>query len=378
VTGISPVVIGSSRHPQLAGLSGVLLVQCAPDEAMAAAAVADRPGAGLVVTASRGRRRDMLAVANYLRRMNDYRRPLLLDAGRYSGTRRVVASEAFSLDWTATQRELGLPVLTDSGYVAEGDEAGLVSILERARDLGDAIATLALHISWLKPDAELATLIHHVREFDVPVALVLEHAGDPLGVKAVMVGLPRLLACGVPVILLRCDVSALGSLCFGATAAAVGTRTSLRHLYPAPKDGDTGGGGQQASISAVVKECLAFISIDKIAFAAQADPDNDMWTCACEACLQRRLHWFAMLPDRQQQETAAFRHSIEVLLDLRDQLLNPALTLPERRESWRQHCFNAQFRHDAIESDLHAWNPPAFLGRWLAATAPTRLHERIR
>ena len=39
--------------------------------------------------------------------------------------------------------------------------------------------------------------------------------------------------------MLRCDPSALGLLANGALAAAYGTRTSIRHLYPSQAAGET-------------------------------------------------------------------------------------------------------------------------------------------
>ena len=67
----------------------------------------------------------------------------------------------------------------------------------------------------------------------MPIALVLEHQKDPLSVLETVRGLVALIR-QVPAVGLLCsDVSALGALAFGASWAAVGVRTSLRHLYPA-------------------------------------------------------------------------------------------------------------------------------------------------
>ena len=66
----------------------------------------------------------------------------------------------------------------------------------------------------------------------VPIALVLEHRVDPYSVARTLSGVLQLLRIGRPVLQLRCDVSGLGLLCHGAHAAAICTRSSLRHLYP--------------------------------------------------------------------------------------------------------------------------------------------------
>lgn len=356
-----------------------LLLQCFSGEALDVSRLAQRDNAGLVITARRGNFRAGEALSQVYRagrhlRQTGFEHPILLDAARYAGANRLDAQAPFDGTWISRQRELGLPILTDSGYVGEGDEAGLRSILSRAAELKDAIALLPLHLSWLRSAKARETLVSRVEEAGVPVAVILEYASDPLSLKNVVPSLLRLLNCSVQVMLLRCDVSALGALCTGALAAAVGTSTSLRHLYPIT---DGGGGGQEAQIAAMVRECLSYISVDKIALAAQADPDDMLWRCACEACRTRPLSMLAIHP-WPDQARLAFSHSLETLLDLRDHLLAPGSTAASRIESWRALCQNAQFRHLEVESTTDKWDPPAFLGRWLDAMAPAVLQERVR
>jgi hypothetical protein len=354
-------------------LTGTLLVQCAAAEAAAVAAVADRPGAGLVLT-RRVTDRNGAAAAEAVRRLREsgYRWPLLLDASRYAGSVRSVASGPFSLDWIALQRRLRLPVLTDSGYVAEDDLLGLVSILDRARLLRDVIAVLPLQSSWLSQRGRRQFLLDRISHAGVPVAVALEHAKDPLGVQAVLAGLLELLALPVPVLLLRCDTAALGALCHGAMSAAVGTTSSLRHLYPMPR---TPGRPRPPEVAAVVKQCLAYVGVDRIATATQADPDDRMWTCDCTTCKQRTLDWLATVAPRPARERAAFAHSVEVLLDLRDDLCRRS-SPAQRQASWRAHLVNAESRYAEVEHESRALTRPVFLGAWLAVTAGNGLRSR--
>jgi hypothetical protein len=285
-----------------------------------------------------------------------------------------MASGPFSLDWIAVQRRLRLPVLTDSGYVAGDDLLGLTSILDRARLLGDVIAVLPLHPSWLSQRGRRQFLLDRVAHAGVPVAVVLEHSKDPLSVQAVVAGLLELLALPVPVLLLRCDTSALGALCHGAMSAAVGTTSSLRHLYPMPR---TPGRPRPTEVAAVVKQCLAYVGVDRIATAVQADPDEPMWTCDCATCKQRALDWLATIEQRPARERAAFSHSIEVLLDLRDELCRRA-SPAERQASWQAHLVNADSRYDQIELESAALTRPGFLSAWLAVTAAAEIRSRAR
>ena len=357
-----------------------LLVQCHGSQALDAALLADRDDAGLVITARIGRGRpedarlQAFGAAVHLKQSRGFQRPVLLDGSRYSGKNRLAAADPFDLAWIQRQRDLELPVLTDSGYVAEGDSAGLVSILSRAAGLGDAIALLPLHLSWLRKRPALDVLIQNIAAFGVPVAIVLEYADDPFSIVGVADAMLRIVSAGPPALLLRCDISALGALCAGALSAAVGTTTGLRHLYPTTSGG---GGGATPMVAAVIRECMSYISLQKIMLAAQADPDDVLWQCCCEACSRvpiRELY----IHEHERQERLAFVHSVDTLMQLRDALLTPGSTRAQRIQSWHAHCQSAQFRHMEIESTTDRSEPPTFLRRWQDALAGIVLQQRIR
>lgn len=360
----------------------VLLVQCDGRQALSAAGTADTEGCGLVITAEGHRGRagqvQVFRAARHLLDKAGFSRPMLLDASRYTGKNRLAASAEFDQAWIARQRELGLPVLTDSGYVAEGDLAGVDSVLERAEGLGDAIALLPLHLSWLKDRAATASLVARLADVTCPVALILEHKEDPFDLVGVAASLLRIIAAGPPVLLLRCDISAVGSLCAGALAAAVGTTTALRHLYPIPKNGGGGGGEGSPMIAAVIRECMAYINLNKILFAAQADPDDVLWQCDCEACLSVPISQLAMHPEQQRQEDMAFVHSVNALLTLRNKLLKPGSTRAQRLASWRASCQLAQVRHMDVEQTTDKFEPPTSLRRWQDALSPLQRKQRAR
>lgn len=334
-----------------------LLVQCRPDEALAALTLARQRGGGVVV--STYDRRDVRALAAVA-----HGTPLLVDAGRYAGTHRRPAGERFDPTWISVQREAGLPVLTDSGHIAAHDHAGLRQILDAAARIGDAIATLPLDPWWL--DGGLGELVERIGAAGVPVAVALEHTKDPLGVRKTLAGLLELLRAGVPVVLLRSDVSGLGLLCHGAWAAAVGTRTSLRHYHPPSRPG---GGGRPASIATVVPECLAFVAVDRIALAVQADPDDSLWQpCLCSACRGHQLDWIATLDGEAERQRAASTHAFESLFGLHDHLLRGSGTA--RKASWRAHCDNALARYAQLGEGSQEWGAPAFLRHWSQVPIP--------
>ncbi|MGH3943369.1 MAG: hypothetical protein ACRDTG_33055 [Pseudonocardiaceae bacterium] len=350
-------------------LHGALLVQCLPDEVDGVRQLTSgRPGAGVLVTTPD------VESARRAAGPAGVRDVMVLDASRYAGARRLSASVPFRESWLDLQRELDLPVLTDSGYAGPEDHAGVTSVLDRTARLGPhVVATLALSPWWFDESGGLGFLLEQVERAGVPVAVALEHQRDPLGVRRTLCGLIRLIGVGVPVIQLRCDVSGLGLLCHGAWAAAVGTRSNLRHFYPTTKN--TGGfAPRQARTATVVKECLSYIDVARIALAVQADPDDSLWLpCECAVCGYRTLDWLSTLPDAAQQRRAAFGHAWETLLDLRDALVAATSSPADRQASWRAHCENAIARFQGVNGGGASWSAPPFLRCWrsLPLATPT-------
>lgn len=348
----------------IAGFHRAVLLQCRTSQVTRSAGAASRAGCGLVVTAERGNLRACLARARHLLEVDHYRGPVLLDAARYAGEARLTASAPFDRRWIESQRQLGLPVLTDSGYLAPGDAAGLVSVLERAARLGDAIALLAVHPHWLVDRYGRQTLVRYVSAVGVPVAVVLEaQPDDPVDGAAAITGLLHLIDCDVPVLLLRTGLSALGAVCSGAAAGAVGIEPALRRIPP------TGAWCRPVAaparrLSVLVRQCLSYQPLVDVAEGMRRHPDNGMWTCACPTCGGRDLGWIVAAPDADRDEWA-FRHSVDVLLDLRDELTGPAVRL--NQWSWRARCAAAASRRREV-----GWDRLPMLDHWQRAIpAPT-------
>lgn len=354
-----PPALGSAEWRQRP-----LLIQCWMGEARELARYTDRPGGGMVITAENGKPYGAYERARELRE-EGYRRPLLLDAARYAvknGAAGDCDPADFDLAWLDRQRELGLPVLTDSGYVAEDDRTGLTRVLDRAAQVGDAIALLPLHPSWLVREAARRALLLRIHRFGVPVAILLEHTADPFDVPGAIDGLLAVLACAVPVLLLRSDVSALGALACGAFAAAAGTSAALRHLHP--------GRWTQSHPSVFVRSCLSYKRLDQVKEAKRRYPDAEgLWRCACPTCNDSDLDWILTQEETSQAGLAA-THSVNVLLDLRERRVvgpDPGID----RVSWRDQCWHANWRRREA-----GWDPAPALDCWHRALAgpvgPTR------
>jgi hypothetical protein len=238
----------------------------------------DQDGIGVVYTIPRSKGR--LGVASCCVNQTRRRSPeadILLDARLYTGSkRRKLAADGIDLSWLNHQHRDGLRwALTDSGYVARGDLQGLETILgeaarahqsAQARNRG-VIAALPLASSWLTDEAD--TLAQALRRGSTPAGLMFEDKNDPLSRNNAVAGLVSVLGVDVPIAVLRCDMSVLGALAYGATAVSVGDSSALRHFYPITD----GGGPPRPPLATLVPELLGYYHLTKIDDAITVTPD---------------------------------------------------------------------------------------------------------
>jgi len=345
------------RHSHRGGVSasglrrlrGTLLTQAEPADATRVASWADRPGAGLVLTG-----RDGLATAQRLLD-GGFGRPVLVDAARYRRSR-MRPDSRLSQSWVDWQRAAGLPAaLTDTGYIGQHDGEALCSVLDQAACLGPGVvAVLPLHASWLVDDIE--RLCAEVAAVELPIALVIESSGDPFAVSAIVDGLLRLLLLGQPVIVLRADVSAVGMLCFGGYAVAVGLRESLRH-GPVRL-------GRADQPAVLVPQLLRFVELDRLDGAMMADPVSQLWRCDCEVCAGTELSWLGLTGGLHE---AADAHAIASLQLLRDAALASGSGSSQCQDAWARRCATAIRRHTELSAVLYGLPPQPSLDVWVAA-----------
>ncbi|MBF9127768.1 hypothetical protein I0C86_01960 [Plantactinospora sp. S1510] len=375
------VLVARERNGQLTGtgrrigdLDRSLLLQCRTSQVTQLAGVTGRAGVGLVLTAERGNLRGCLDRARHLLEVDHHRAPLLLDAARYAGDGRLTAAAPFDQRWIQYQRELGLPVLTDSGYLAPDDMEGLVGILERAARLGDAIALLPMHPAWLADRYARQTLLRYVTALGVPIAIVLEEPVepvepvelvDPVDPVGAVRGLLQLLDCGVPVLVLRSDLPGLGALGSGATAVAIGTEPGLRRFDPRRPAGSLPTGAlpplRPARPSALIRHCLSYQPLAVIEATMRRHPDNGMWHCGCPTCGGRDLNW--LVSREAGRDGVVLQHCVDVLLDLRTELTGPSVQL--NQWSWRARCAAAASRRREV-----GWDRLPMLDHWQQAITP--------
>jgi hypothetical protein len=329
-------------------LTDHLLIQVEQADALSLSEVIAQPGAGLVVSGAQA-----LSVIEYMKGRG-YQAPLLADRQWYKGKRRKLAGQPFTPNWISRQRRLGLPVIIpDVGYVAARDLPGLRSVLIRSSAIPGAVALLALANWWMYDDG-LRLLRQELRGIAMPVAIVLEHRDDPLSVQRIVKGLVTLLRDGNTVLVFRCDVSAVGLLANGALAAAFGSRTSIRHLYPA----SSGGGGNPNSRESVFWPAgMALHYRDLLYDAVSASPHDPCWECWCAVCAGKRLDRFGFSPVEEIRQ-----HNSASVLDLHAELT--AVSMAGRPGWWNSRCRDAQLAHATVDTGPVALSCPQSLTAW--------------
>lgn len=268
-----------------------LLVQVSARDVYDAVQLAGHPDSGLLFTGQAAH--DAIRMV----RRHGYDGPAMADRRRYAGSARLRGTARLSPHWIADQVEAGATaVLTDSGYVGDGDHEALAAILDQATGWDGAIAVLPVHPRWVTRDREL--LLGAVRAYGGPVALVVED-----GLPYESVGLP----------LMSAGVAAFGALACGAEWAAIGVREVLRHLYPEPHAA-VGGWRRGGARSAFVPERLEFVPVEKLRREA----------CACSTCKGRPMGWM-----RDASELAVNTHNSKALHTMHVRLLRS-----HRRQAW--------------------------------------------
>lgn len=335
-------------------MSGCLLVQVAARESLEVLRLADRPGSGLVFTGAGA------IQAVHAAHRQGFARPMLADRRRYAGAARTRGTAHLAPSWLTGQRAAGVTaVLTDSGYIGDGDLAALRAVLRQAAEAGpDVTAVLPLHPHWLRQDRE--TLIAEVITHGVPVALVLEHRGDPLAAPGAVAGLTDLLRALPSAALLGTGVGAVAGLAFGARWSAVGVRRSLRQLHPAASEEEAAAHKTRwrpAPPEIIAAPVLSFAPVAAVVRAYEATRDP-VWACRCSSCHGRTPQWLA--------SASAFdanAHTFDVLLGEADRLrrLDPG---PPRELAWRQRCGEAVARYGELDLAALGWDAPRFAAAW--------------
>ncbi len=134
-------------------------------------------------------------------------------------------------EWLTRQQAAGVPlILTDTPRIRNDDRSALRKALERWAAIDDpTLVVLPIEPWWLREG--LPHLTEEVRAAGRPVAIVLLHQYNGLDTARALAGLLTFIAEvePLPVVLLRCDISAVGMVAHRAFAGFVGWSANTRH-----------------------------------------------------------------------------------------------------------------------------------------------------
>ncbi|WP_426621987.1 hypothetical protein [Microbacterium sp. As-52] len=344
----------------LAGIDNAILIHAPHTDVRRVAAFSGSSTLNTVYTIGKG---NITAAADRLltkhREIAGAQSRVLFDANRYSGKNRKAATEPLDADWVNWQLDHGSPLaLTDSGYLSLERFDDVHSLLADAAQLaaraaGPVMAVLPIDYLILKNRAN--DLLAAITSAGIPVALAVGHTTDPFGSAAAVTGLLTVLTAPVPIALLRSDLSAVGAVAGGAIFGAVGTASSLRHIWTS-----TGGGGRGGRVVSVyVPRLMSYHHLERLPMVAAQMPGDYFW-CFCEICQGDPVF------DRVGDHTA-FAHSIgSIAAAAREVLVG---SREDRLASFRSRAMNAQMMHMDIAAqmeDTH-WDAPSSLNAWVKA-----------
>lgn len=348
----------------LAGIDNAILIHAPHTDVRRVAAFSGSSALSTVYTIGKG---NLTAAADRLltrhREIAGAQSRVLFDANRYSGKNRKAAAEPLDADWVNWQLDHGAPLaLTDSGYLSLerfDDVHSLLADASRlaARAAGAVMAVLPIDYRILKNRAD--DLLAAITTAGIPVALAVGHTTDPFGSAAALTGLLTVLTAPVPIALLRSDLSAVGAVAGGAIFGAVGTASSLRHIWTS-----TGGGGGRGGrvVSVYVPRLMSYHHLERLPMVAAQMPADYFW-CFCEICQGDPVF------DRVGDHTA-FAHSIGSIAAAAREVLDGSRE--DRLASFRSRAMNAQMMHMDIAAqmeDAH-WDAPSSLNAWVKAAVP--------
>ena len=244
--------------------------------------------------------------------------------------------------WHVRQDELGVAEpISPGSYVAKGD----VEMLKRGLGVGGAWVSeaggrlsLALEAGWLTND--LGTLIEELQAVGLPLALAFSDPNDPLGLRGAVSGFVELLNSVDDIVVLRCDLGAIGAVAHGASLGAFGTSTGVRHAVQ--PDQKPGGNPNDRSPSVFLPKLLDFRLGSLLdSFPREASPTCEL-EC-CEGAVLRRFNGEHMNAEARRHNRLTIGEIIHKVLIAEDSL---------RARIFKAMCIDAE--HEAYALSMSA------------------------
>ncbi len=282
--------------------------------------------------------------------------------------------ELFRYDeWLERQRQAQVPIiLTDSLRIRKHDRKALRLALERWRSISATLVVLPIEPWWLKEG--LPCLIDEVKVVQRPVALVVLHHYNGLDEAGTVAGLVAFMSAvdGLPVVLLRCDVSAVGAVAYGGFAGFVGLSAANRH-GPMPrrkpkKDDEDDDPDQSPSV--FVPALHDYVKASKLPSISR-DEDSGILACHDRVCGGASLLRLSRLSevDLATARVQAYRHNMAS----HERVAQFVFSSAEPRDAWWDLCKSgADMTASLVERGV-SLSASRWLRQWLGLGSPS--HE---
>jgi len=300
---------------------------------------------------------------------------ILVDPAAYVPRGKIEPAGLFDYDdWLIRQQAANVPViLTDTPRIPNKNRSALHTALARWGELDQpTLVVLPIESWWLRPG--LAWLTEEVRAAGRPVAIVLLHQFNGLDPAGAVAGLLRFIAdvAPLPVVLLRCDISAIGAVAHGAFAGFVGWGTGGRHgplpIRPA-EDNDQ----RAESPSVLVPALNDYLKTSKL--PALRDRRLDVLRCDDPMCHGESLLRIAECSevDIRDGRMLACRHNLAST----EQLARRILAAAEPRDAWWETCragatMSASLAEGGVSLPVSRW-----LRQWLELGSPSHRYQGV-
>lgn len=304
-----------------------------------------------------------------------------VDPAQYAHQAKEAVDSIFDCDeWLERQRAAAVPVvLTDTPRIRNRDRSALRKALARWDMIDEpTLVVLPIESWWLK--AGLACLTEEVRAAGRPVALVLLHHYNGLDAAGAIAGLVTFISAvgDLPVVLLRCDVSAVGAVAYGAFAGFIGWSAATRHgplprRASQPRDGND---DERDESPAVFLPALHdYFKASKLPAFARVGR-RDVLQCHEPACGPDALLRIARASEVDL--TTAREHAYHHNMGIGEQIARSVLTAQEPRDTWWEMCKSgaqvaASLTGNGISIPTQRW-----LSQWMELGSPAHNPETVR
>lgn len=294
---------------------------------------------------------------------------VLVDPAAYTWPAKIESGMLFDYEeWLIRQRTAGVPViLTDTRRIRNGDRSALQKALKRWAAIDEpTLVVLPIEPWWLR--AGLSWLTDEVREAGRPVAIVVLHHYNGLDAGGVIAGLLTFIAAvePLPVILLRCDISAIGAVAHRAFAGFVGWSANTRH-GPLPIRQPSKNAYRDGSPSVLVPALNDYVKASKLPAFAH-NQRLDVLRCDDPVCGGGSL---LGITDRSEVDLRTGRMlACQHDMASTEQLARRIFSAAEPRDAWREACnsaatLSASLAESGLSLPLSRW-----LRQWLDTGSP--------